>query len=171
MLVYLTTFSITKMILRYTVRWSVTSEYLLYKMWKQAAVTRFKALLWHLFEGIQKTSKSLSHLHGLRIDIWKEDLYNRKHNYCSLHHVVRQNVCLSVELENENSGPIWNVLMLLKWLHYRSSRSIMFTQFIFEIAYRFSKHLLPYRVWYLNFSACFKKNVNIILTVKDKIMK
>ena len=51
MLVYLTMFSITKMILRDTVGWSVTSEY--YKMWKQAAVTRFKVLLWRLFEGLQ----------------------------------------------------------------------------------------------------------------------
>jgi hypothetical protein len=76
MFVYLTTFSITKMILRDTVRWSVTSEY--YNMWKQAAVTRSKVLLWHLFEGIEETSKSLSHLRGLRIDICKQNLYNRK---------------------------------------------------------------------------------------------
>jgi hypothetical protein len=243
MLVYLTTFSITKMIFRDMLRWSVTTVY--YKMWKKAAATRFKDLLWHLFEGIQLTSKSLSftrssnwylktgsqqqktqllftthnycsqntitvhktqslftkkllfkkhnhgsqntipvhktqslftkkllftehnhgsqntitvhktqslftkhnycsqntitvhktqllftkHNHGSQntITVRKTQLLFTKHIYCSPHHVVRQNVCWRVEFENENSAPIWNALMLLKCLHYGSSKSIMFT--------------------------------------------
>jgi hypothetical protein len=104
----------------------VSDLYEYYKMWKLAVVTHFKVLLWHLFEEIQETSKSLSHLRGLRIHIWKQDIYNSKHNYCSAHHVVRQNVCWCVDLENENSAPIWNVFMLLICLHYGSSRTIMF---------------------------------------------
>lgn len=35
----------------------------------------------------------------------------------------------------------------------------------------FSKHLFSYRVWYLNFSEGFKKNVNIIGKKGDKILK
>ena len=57
MLVYLTTFSITKMILRDTTSWEVTIECC--KMWKQPTLIHFIVILWYFQSFIYSPTDAL----------------------------------------------------------------------------------------------------------------